>query len=154
MKNQGLLKRQYEFAGFHSPILDLCNPFFIDGFFDLVSSDAIDEEVGVTANFRNGRVEIQMNRAMDQLNCAILEIKTRYLVTPLCAFLESEGMPLSGVYEQIASALFICGVSKFHWAGGWQALFARMAVGVVCSQIRNIADLQKVWKMLCLNEIS
>jgi len=136
----------YEFAGFHSPILDFCNPFFIDVFFDIVHPATMDHGIEAMVRFENGALEISLTGPMNDLGQAILEIKVIYLLIPLCAFLESRGMDLRNIYKQLASALFLCGVSKFDWGGSWRIFFLRMAVGVVCSRITDLKSLRNLWR--------
>jgi len=143
-----ILYIDYEFAGFHSPILDFCNPFYIDVFFEIVHPARTDHRIGVTALFENGTLEISLSGPMDELGSAILEIKALYLLAPLCSFLESRGMDTSKIYKQIASALFVCGLFKFAWGGSWQEFFLRVAVGVVSSQVVDLTTLRNLWRSL------
>src|SRR5947207_3629668 len=148
IKEQDILYIDYEFAGYHSFLLDFVNPFFIDVFFDITCNDATLEPIDVQAAFRDGTVVITLNLSRDTLNSAILEIKTRYLVEPLVAFMKAQGADLSKIVEQIASAFFMCGSSKQHWPGGWDEFFARSGVGVALSQIKQFTEVREVWESL------
>jgi len=89
----------YEFAGFHSPILDFCNPFFIDVFFEIVHPATTDLGIEAMVTFEKGSIEISVTGPMNDLGQAILEIKVIYLLVPLCSFLESRGMDLRNIYK-------------------------------------------------------
>ena len=148
--NRKILYIDFEYAGFHSMFVDFPIPFFIDVFFDIACNHLIDEEINVTVIFQDGRVEITLIPIEDTLNSGILEIKTRYLLVPLFEFAKGQGIDLSKAIEQVASALFLFGSTKMYWPGGckWNEMFARLAVGVAFSQIKDISDVGGVWRLL------
>ena len=143
-----ILFMDYEYAGFHPAVLDFANAFYIDVFFDILYNHITRETFEVCATFREGKVELEVDLYDDILNAAILEIKLSYLLEPLFDFMERQGLALKQQTDLLASALFMSATSKQTWPQGNDEFFARLAVGVLLSQVESTEGIRGAWRLL------
>ena len=137
-----LLYIDYEVAGYHSVMLDLAKPLYLDVFFEMLYADHIYDPPRVEYALEDGTIKITMSAWEDRLGKEILNIKRRFLIDPLFQYSRNKGSSLEGHVSQLAYALFSCACLTRDFNGEWDSLFRNIAVGVVLSQA---ASLEKLW---------
>ena len=137
-----LLYIDYEVAGYHSVMLDLAKPFYLDVFFEMLYADHVYDPPRIEYALDDGIIEITMDACTDRLGQEILNIKRRFLIDPLFQYSRDRGCNLEEHVPQLAYALFSCACLTRNFKRNWDCLFRSLAVGVVLSQA---TDLEKLW---------
>ena len=143
-----LLYIDYEVAGYHSVMLDLAKPFYNDIFFQMIYADNIPNVPGIQYELKEGVMRITMSPYEDQIGQAILEIKRRFLITPLFEYAHGMRHDLKQYVPQLASALFSCACLTRNFTGDWENLFRNLAVGVMLSQVTTLEELWECCDLL------
>ena len=138
---RNLLYIDYEVAGYHSVMLDLAKPLYIDVFFEMLYADHIYDAPRIEYALEDGTIKITMSAWEDRLGKEILNIKRRFLVDPLFQYSRDKGCRLEGHVSQLAYASFSCACLTRNFNGDWDSLFRNIAVGVVLSQAANLEEL-------------
>ena len=137
-----LLYIDYEVAGYHSVMLDLAKPLYLDVFFEMLYADSIHGSPTIEYSLDDGIIKITMDSCTDRLGQEILNIKRRFLIDPLFQYSRDIGCDLEEHVPQLAYALFSCACLTRNFKRDWDSLFRNIAVGVVLSQA---ADLENLW---------
>ena len=137
-----LLYIDYEFAVYHSVMLDLAKPFYLDVFFEMLYADNVEESTGIEYALEDGVIKITLSVCTDRLGQEIMNVKRRFLIDPLFQYSRGLGCSLVEHVPQLAYALFSCACLTRNFRGEWDSLFRNIAVGVVLSQA---ADLDGLW---------
>ena len=143
-----LLHIDYEVAGYHSVMLDLAKPIYLDVFFEMLYADIVEDSPGIEYALEDGVIKITLSACTDRLSQEILNIKRRFLIDPLFQYSQSLGCSLVEHVPQLAYALFSCACLTRNFRGEWDSLFRNIALGVVLSQA---ADLDELWA--CFNSL-
>ena len=137
-----LLYIDYEVAGYHSVMLDLAKPLYLDVFFEMIYADHISDSPRIEYALDDGIIVITMGAYTDRLGQEILNIKRRFLIDPIFRYSRDMGCSLEEYVPQLAYALFSCACLTRNFNRHWDSLFWSIAVGVVLSQA---TDLEKLW---------
>lgn len=142
----------YEAAGHHSPFLDLAKPLYLDGFFSVMyhdiiskSSDPNSERVPVAWRIDDGKVCIDLDAPLSDLDKVICFTKLEYTLKPLLEYtawnleeqIESAGNVLS-------AALLCCALLTRDFSRHPDSFFLNCAVGILLYN-----DLQGSLKRFC-----
>lgn len=117
----------YEFAGFHSPYLDVAKPLYNDVSFDLFYSDRkpLPPDVEILVERKGNDLVIEHNYAPDALSRYLLKTKVDGIIKPMHAALSDVGViDDGGWWRTLGSAMVCCGLltrdlTKFSAAGFW-----------------------------------
>jgi len=145
-----ILYIDYEVAGFHSLMLDLAKPLYNDVYFNILYADVLQIPLKIEVSFdENAGIIINFDLQLDSLSTAILEIKRRYLIVPLCEFAERHNLELFDVNDirQLGFAMFACAILSRDFNGKWDVFFANLAVGTILSQLETIWELENIGKV-------
>ena len=137
-----LLYIDYEVAGYHSVMLDLAKPIYLDVFFEMLYADNLEDPPEIEYVLEDGVIKVTLSACTDRLGQEIFNIKRRFLIDPLVQYSQSLGCSLVEHVPQLAYALFSCACLTRDFRGEWDSLFRNIAVGVVLSQA---ADLDELW---------
>lgn len=137
-----LLYIDYEVAGYHSIMLDLAKPLYLDVFYEMLYADNVYDPPRIDYALDDGTIKITMSACTDRLGQEILNIKRRFLIDPLFQYLRDKGCGLEEHVPQLAYALFSCACLTRNFNGDWDSLFRNIAVGVMLSQA---SSLEKLW---------
>ena len=77
-----LLYIDYEVVGYHSVMLDLAKPLYLDVFFEMLYVDYIYDFPRIEYALDDGIIVITMDVYTDDLGQEILNIKRRFLIDP------------------------------------------------------------------------
>ncbi|CAF9905169.1 MAG: hypothetical protein ALECFALPRED_000168 [Alectoria fallacina] len=99
-----LLYIDYEVAGYHSVMLDLAKPFYLDVFFEMLYADNVKESSGIEYALEDGVIKITLSVCTDRLGQEIMNIKRQLLIDPL--FQYSRGMGFSLVEHESGIVCF------------------------------------------------
>ena len=86
-----LLYIDYEVAGYHSVMLDLAKPLYLDVFFDVLYADSIYNPPRIEYALDDGVIKITISAYTDRLGQEILNIKRRVLIDPLFQYSRDMG---------------------------------------------------------------
>ncbi|KAI1190323.1 hypothetical protein F5B17DRAFT_387613 [Nemania serpens] len=110
----------YEVAGFHPVMLDLAKPLYYDVFYETLYRKLTPENARRALKYRackaTSTIVLDLPPMADSLSQAILDIKLRYLVKPLCDEIQKKGGNLEDHLPVLCNALFLCatvGGTKF-----------------------------------------
>lgn len=142
----------YEISGFHSPILDLAKPFFIDIFLNLFGADLITPKNEL---FHRNIVQVEVEECLIKINLqvpkslicnAIYEIKKRYLLLPFLRFIKNhKELELNEDWVNIfGQTLFCCALLSRNFTKRPDVFFANLALGVIFASIKTFKELDDV----------
>lgn len=131
-----ILYVDYEVAGFHTNMLDLAKPLYVDVFFDTLYMDILPEAPGTETRYLigGGFVNVDFCPHVDDITQAILDIKNQYLLQPLFDFVRSSGGHLEKNVPLLSNALFLCASLTRNHVENSDDFIRNMAIGIVLSQ--------------------
>ena len=129
----------YEAAGHHSPFLDLAKPLYIDGFFSVMyhditskSSAPTSERVPISWRIDDGKICINLDAQLSDLDKVICFIKLEYTLKPLLEYtawnLEEQMEPAGNV---LSAALLCCALLTRDFSRHPDSFFLNCAVGIL-----------------------
>jgi len=136
-----LLYIDYEVSGFHPLLLDLAKPLYNDVFFSTLMGDSLAMPGTFTCIYRDGAVIMTLDRCIDDLGEAILEIKKRHLIEPIRAYMTTEEVALDEFVPCLAHASLACALFTRDYTGHWETLWRNVCIGVVLSQVKDFDGL-------------
>jgi len=111
----------YEFAGFHSPYLDIAKQLYNDTAFNLFYSDLLSPiKRDITVKVIDGKVVIDHNYIPDKLSSYLYATKIQGIINPYQNYCRTHSMDIAEDWKKILGhALFCCGfltrnISKFN----------------------------------------
>lgn len=126
----------YEAAGYHSPFLDLAKPLYIDGFFSVmyhdIASDPTFERVPVSWRIDDGKVCIDLDEPLSDLDKVICFMKLEYTLKPLLEYTAwnlEEQMESAG--DVLSAALLCCALLTRDFSRHPDSFFLNCAVGIL-----------------------
>lgn len=129
----------YEAAGHHSPFLDLAKPLYLDGFFSVMyhdiaskSSDSTPERVPVSWRIDDGKVCIDLDAPLSDLDKVICFMKLEYSLKPLLEYTAwnlEEQMESAG--NVLSAALLCCALLTRDFSRHPDSFFLNCAVGIL-----------------------
>ncbi|KAI1138326.1 hypothetical protein F5Y05DRAFT_418555 [Hypoxylon sp. FL0543] len=135
-----------KFAGVHPVMLDLASPLYNDVFFAALHNDPTlpGEGIDLRCKVREDTIFLNFGPKVGPLTQAILDIKLRYLIRPLCEEAQKLGCSLDSHVPMLSMALLLCATLTRSFAGDEAAFLFNFAMGVVLSSSKN-------WKEFCTN---
>ncbi|KAF2971920.1 hypothetical protein GQX73_g1682 [Xylaria multiplex] len=131
----------YEVAGFHPIMLDLSKPLYNDGFYEILYQRLIPGKVDLGLKYRvdssTNTIIINLAPRHDSLAQAIMDIKLRYLVKPLCDETQALGVNLEDHVPLLSTALFLCATLGINFANSEQTFLSNFATGLILREARN-----------------
>lgn len=112
-----LLYIDYEVAGYHSVMLDVAKPLYLDIFFEMLYADHIHEASPIEYTLSNGIIEITTGACADRVGREIANIKKRFLIEPIFQLSKDMGCDLEEHVPQLAHALFACACLTRNFSG-------------------------------------
>ncbi|KAG1724505.1 uncharacterized protein EDB91DRAFT_140289 [Suillus paluster] len=129
----------YEAAGHHSPFLDLAKPLYLDGFFSVMyhditskSSDPTSERAPVSWRIDDGKVCIDLDAPLSDLDKVICFMKLEYTLKPLLEYTAwnlEEQMESAG--NVLSAALLCCALLTRDFSRHPDSFFLNCAVGIL-----------------------
>ncbi|KAI0157411.1 hypothetical protein GGR57DRAFT_501029 [Xylariaceae sp. FL1272] len=125
----------YEVAGFHPVMLDIAKPFYNDVLFETRYRSLIPHlsKRDLTCRIENESVTLQFTPQVDDISQAILEIKNRYLIQPLCESVRDLGGNLGYHVPLLSNALLLCATLTRNFKESESAFLMNMATGIILS---------------------
>lgn len=127
----------HEVAGFHPILLDLAKPFYNDIFFETLYADILPATEDIDYGIDEESINVRFTPLVDDVTQAVFEIKTRYLLRPLCEFIPELGGSLNERVALLSNALFLCATLTRSYRASYPALFLNMATGIVLSSAND-----------------
>ncbi|KAI0525457.1 hypothetical protein F5B22DRAFT_658295 [Xylaria bambusicola] len=125
----------YEVAGFHPVMLDLAKPLYNDLFYEMLyrrlTPSCISLGLKYTLDMETNTVILDMKPQIDNLTQALLDIKLRYLIKPLCDELRFLGANLEDHVPLLSTSLFLCATLGLSLASNEEAFLANFASGLM-----------------------
>ncbi|KAI1199609.1 hypothetical protein F5X97DRAFT_341573 [Nemania serpens] len=126
----------HEVAGFHPVMLDLAKPLYYDVFFETLYRKLLPENVHRALRYSvcrdSNTIIVDMPPLADSLTQAILDIKLRYLVKPLCDEIRKKGGGLEDHLPLLGNALFLCAtVGGTDFTDCEEGFVSNFAIGLV-----------------------
>ncbi|KAG1817400.1 hypothetical protein EV424DRAFT_1624033 [Suillus variegatus] len=129
----------YEAAGHHSPFLDLAKPLYLDGFFPVMyhditstSSNPTSERAPVSWRIDDGKVCIDLDAPLSDLDKVICFMKLEYTLKPLLEYTAwnlEEQMESAG--NVLSAALLCCALLTRDFSRHPDSFFLNCAVGIL-----------------------
>lgn len=135
-RSHTLLYVDYEVAGFHPVMLDLAKPFYNDVFFETLYHDLAAGAMttgGVSCRSMEGTLVVDFVPHVDAMSQAVLDIKLRYLIQPLCDEVRNAGVCLDSHVSILANALLLCATLTRNFATEEDAFLRNFATGIALS---------------------
>ncbi|KAI0414122.1 hypothetical protein F5X98DRAFT_390129 [Xylaria grammica] len=131
----------YEVAGLHPVMVDLTKPLYGDGFFETLYQRLMPGKVDLGLKYRlrsdTNTILIDISPQLDSLTQAIMDIKLRYLVKPLCDEVRSLGGDLEDHVPLLGTALFLCATVARDFSNSDQEFLSNFATGLILREARN-----------------
>ncbi|TGJ85761.1 hypothetical protein E0Z10_g3008 [Xylaria hypoxylon] len=131
----------YEVAGFHPIMLDLAKPLYSDGFYETLYQRLMPGKVDLRFKYRvssdTDTIVIDFAPQLDSLAQAIMDIKLRYLVKPLCDEVRPLGVNLEDHVPLLSTALFLCATLARNFANSEQTFLSNFATGFILREARS-----------------
>lgn len=129
----------YEAAGHHSPFLDFAKPLYLDRFFSVMyydivskSSDPTSERVPVSWRIDDGKVCIDLDAPLSDLDKVICFVKLEYTLKPLLEYtaqnLEEQ---IESARSILSAALLCCALLTRDFSWHPDSFFLSCAVGIL-----------------------
>ncbi|KAI1363487.1 hypothetical protein F5Y08DRAFT_340671 [Xylaria arbuscula] len=140
----------YEVAGFHPVMLDLAKPLYNDVFFKTLYSDLLPatSETGLNYEVTNGTIIVQFSPVIDIMAQAVLNIKTRYLICPLCDEVENIGISLETFVPLLSNALLLCATLTRNFVKDEKALIRNFTAGILLAGAMDWVQLGESFQRL------
>ncbi|KAI0159793.1 hypothetical protein GGR57DRAFT_500120 [Xylariaceae sp. FL1272] len=121
----------YEVAGLHPVMLDLAKPLYNEVMFESLYRNLLSPDSGnITYTVTSQEIIVDMMPTVDTLTQAILDIKLRYLIKPLCDEVKVLGDNLDNHVSLLSTALFLCGTLGGDFAENDAALVSNFSIGI------------------------
>ncbi|GAP91698.1 putative haloacid dehalogenase domain protein hydrolase [Rosellinia necatrix] len=148
--SRGIVFIDYEVAGFHPVMLDLAKPVYNDVFFETLYLDLAPDATieGVSCCIMGGDLVLDFTPRVDPISQAILDIKLRYLIQPLCNEVHRAGGSLENHVLILANALFLCATLTRNFAENKAAFIRNFATGIILSKAGNWKEFAACLKTL------
>ncbi|RYP65401.1 hypothetical protein DL769_006323 [Monosporascus sp. CRB-8-3] len=128
-----LLFIDYEASGYHSPLLDIAKPIYLDGFFNILYADLLTGDLAgstmVTHAVSPEAIRIDYQLSIDPLGKALAKAKLEYGMKPIMELL-SRFSRKKVTEEVLAYALFSCALLTRNFRANPDGLFLNMAIGI------------------------
>jgi len=141
----------HEVAGFHAIMLDLAKPFYNDIFFETLYADILPARKDIMYDIDEEAVNVTFTPQVDDITQAVFQIKTRYLLEPLCEFILGLGGNLEKNVTLLSNALLLCATLTRNYSASDAALFMNMATGIVLSTANDWKQFYSCFRSLGLD---
>ncbi|KAL8355785.1 hypothetical protein RB601_001201 [Gaeumannomyces tritici] len=141
----------HEVAGFHAILLDLAKPFYNDIFFETLYADILPATEDIAYEIDEKSINVRFTPRVDDVTQAIFEIKTRYLLQPLCEFVLELGGNLERNVTLLSNALLLCATLTRNYGASYPTLFMNMATGIVLSTANDWKEFYSCLRSLGLD---
>ncbi len=140
----------FEVAGFHAVLLDLAKPFYNDIFFEALYADALPPKPGLVYEVGQDFIHVSFTPWVDAATQAIFEIKTRYLLQPLCDFVLGMGGDLESHVTLLSNALLVCATLTRNFKDSEAAMFTNLVIGIIMSTASTWKELYSCFQSVGL----
>ncbi|KAI6086140.1 hypothetical protein F4821DRAFT_270169 [Hypoxylon rubiginosum] len=141
----------FEVSGFHPVMLDLAKPLYMDVFFESFYMDLIPsgDRPKVEYQIAENTLVVDFTPDVDWLSQAILDIKMRYLIQPLCEEIRDKlNMSLEDNVPLLSSALFLCASLAKNFAKDEEGFLLSFAIGITLAGAKSWSDLYSRFEKL------
>ncbi|KAI1769465.1 hypothetical protein GGR53DRAFT_524646 [Hypoxylon sp. FL1150] len=141
----------FEVSGFHPVMLDLAKPLFMDVFFDSFYVDLLpsDDRPDMKCQIVRNTIVVDFDPKVDWLSQAILDIKVRHLIHPLCEEIRNKlSMSLEDHVPLLSSALFVCASIAKNFAKDEDGFLLSFSIGLILSGAKGWEDLYSCFEKL------
>ncbi|KAI0490529.1 hypothetical protein F4859DRAFT_520297 [Xylaria cf. heliscus] len=125
----------YEVAGFHPVMMDLAKPIYNTVFFETLDQLLMLGHVNLDLKYRvireTNTIVVDFSPRIDSVTQAILDIKLRYLVKPLCDEVRELGGNLENHVSLLSTALFLCATLGRNFVNSEQGFLSNFATGFI-----------------------
>ncbi|KAI0205170.1 hypothetical protein F4808DRAFT_473243 [Astrocystis sublimbata] len=131
----------YEVAGFHPVMLDFAKQIYNTVFFETIDQLLMPSHIKLALEFEfledDNTMVVGFAPHVDALTQALLDIKLRYLVKPICDEVRERGGSLKSHLPVLSSALFLCATLARDCSSSAKAFVSSFATGLIFSQCKT-----------------
>ncbi|KAF2630905.1 hypothetical protein BU25DRAFT_455960 [Macroventuria anomochaeta] len=135
----GMMHLDYEVYGSHCPLLDMAKSIYNDGFFNVLYSDLLCDDLTESSNksgtvvswdFNTQGLSIDYKVSVDSIGKATANIKFEYLLQPLFNLVQRHPKKASVAQDILSNSLFTCALLSRKFAKRPDVFFIKLALGV------------------------